>query len=294
MFISEFLRADNKGHENFEFVDVNLDSDTPVFIDPCLIEKDNTSWCADASKKIDSFFDGMYTEFRHGDIRKSGLFNHAGEQNATKLGYGNGFNGKGKTAEGLADSLSGLKLLAKDIPTISCIQDMSVFVEGVAEDCTSDLITNILHGHLNDFTADQMEKYGCRPQGEKNIWTFDHVNKEWIQEVRPCWEYNGSEILLVPKRIVRKNYLFHPHQYLYSVIIERIRRENGWDDLTKHDIWDNLSKTGEHWEYSKVRSYSREYPDAVTEYHEKIPYYYGKKNGTMSDQDLDSVVYSRK
>lgn len=104
----------------------------------------------------------------------------------TKLGYGNGENGKGKTATGLIDSFRGLSVLVHDIPTISRAQDIPVMVEGFAEDCMSDLLTNILHEPLNDFTAEQMRKYGCAPQTERAIWTFDAENKTWIQVIKPC------------------------------------------------------------------------------------------------------------
>lgn len=291
MYISNYLGLELKGHQNYDFVDAYLDDDNRLFIDPCMLEGADDTWSINATSIMRAFFDRFFEELRDGHLLESGLLDHAGEQNATKLGYGNGENGKGKTATGLIESFKGLAVLVHDIPTISRAQDIPVMVEGFAEDCMSDLLTNILHGPLNDFTAQQMRKYGCRPQAEKTIWTFDASSRTWMQVKRPCWLYKGKELLLVPKWIVRRNFLFKAHQYLYCVIVDRIRKENGWDDLKKIDVWNNLPHTGLHWEYDTVIAYSKDNPEALTEYHKRLPSYYSRANGCMSDEDLDDAVY---
>lgn len=291
IFVSDYLGTGFKGHHNYEFIDVFLNGDNKLFIDPCLLERAGDPWCKNAANIMKIFFDCLFEELRNNTLNVSGLLSHAGEQNATKLGYGNGYNGKGKTAEGLWECISGLSALVHEIPTISRPQDIPVLVEGFAEDCMSDLLTNILHEPLNAFTCEQMSKWKCFSQGEKAIWTFDVSRKEWHQVIRPCWYYKDKELLLVPKWIVRPNFLFKAHQYLYSVIVERIRRENGWDDLKKIDIWNNFPRTSDHWEYEKVVSYSREHPDALSDYHNCMPHFYCRAHGCLTDDDLDRVVY---
>ena len=293
MFISDFLDIGVKGHCNFEFVDAYLKDDNRLFIDPCMIEGAEDPWSTNAAFIMRAFFDRFFEELRGNTLYQSGLLSHAGEQNATKLGYGNGFNGKGKTADGLWESIHGLSSLVHVIPTIDRAQDIPVLVEGFAEDCMSDLLTNILHEPLNQFTCEQMRKWGSPPQGEVDIWTFDPFAQKWVQVCRPCWYYRGRELLLVPKWIVRKNYLFKAHQYLYSIIVERVRREIGLMDLKKVDIWNNLPKKSEHWEYAYAIDYTREHPDALSEYHDQLPRFYRRAHGCMSDKDLDIAVYGR-
>ena len=291
MFISEYLELGVMGHCNFDFVDVYLDDDNRLFIDPCLIEGADDPWSKNASWIVSSFFDCVFAGLKSNSLDPQTLFAHAGEQNATKLGYGNGENGKGKTASGLWYSLQGLSRLVKRIPTISRAQDIPVLVEGFAEDCMSDLLTNILHEPLNRFTSQQMQLWGCPPQGEKSIWTFNPLRCEWTYVPRPCWSYNGKEILLVPKWIVRRNYLFKVHQYLYSVIVERVRRENDWNDLRKIDIWNNLPRNSPHWEYETAIEYTVAHPETLDEYHNCMPSFYHRANGHMSDDDLDRATY---
>lgn len=290
MYITDYLGIP-KGHAKIAFVDCSLDSDNRFFIDPMLIELSSDPWCMKSTCTIKIFFDLLYDMFKSPACYSGDLLSHAGEQNATKLGYGNGFNGKGKTELGLWESLRGLQSLLKDIPTICVPQDIPVFVKNFAEDCMSDLLTNILHEPLNTFTREQMGHWGIPPQGEKNIWTFNADIGGWSSVTRPCWYYKGKELLLVPKWIVRKNFLFCTHQYLYSVIAERIRRESGRNDWKKIDIINNLPHKSSHWEYDNAISYTREYPEALSEYHRRMPKFYRRANATLGDDDLDREIY---
>lgn len=106
IFISDYLGVKMKGHQNYEFVDAFLNGDNRLFIDPCMIEGAEDPWCKNAANIMKAFFDCLFDGLREKTLYTSGLLSHAGEQNATKLGYGNGYNGKGKTAEGLWDALA--------------------------------------------------------------------------------------------------------------------------------------------------------------------------------------------
>lgn len=289
MFFSDYIKDGRKGHVNFDFVDVQLDSDNRVFIDPAVLESATDEWSINANKYVQSFFDCLFANLKNNQFE--GLFTHAHEQNATKLGYGNGKNGKGKTADGLEETLSKLKNLVNEIPTINKVEDIPVLVEGFAEDCMSDLLTNILHEQLNEFTAQQMKRRGIPADGMKTFWTWDRINNTWNQVKKESWLYNDRELLMVPKWIVRKNYLFKAHQYLYGVIIERMQAEKGWHDMKKIDVLNNMTKDNEHWEYDKVIQYTKEHPDALEEYHKRIPKYYQRAHGIMSDEELDVAIY---
>ena len=289
MFLSDFIKDGRKGHVNFDFVDVQLDSDNRIFIDPVVLENATDDWSISANKCVQSFFDSLYEGLKNN--RSDNLFDHAHEQNATKLGYGNGQNGKGKTADGLADIVNKLKMLLHDIPTVSRGEDIPVLIEGFAEDCMSDLLTNILHEQLNAFTAYEMELRKIPADSRQTFWTWDMENSTWKQVTRECWFYKGRELLMVPKWIVRKSYLFKAHQYLYGVIIERIQAENGWENLKKIDILNNMPKNNEHWEYEEVIQYTKKHPEALEEYHKRIPKYYSRSHGIMSNEELDKAIY---
>lgn len=45
-----------RGHSNFDFVDINTDYDTELFIDPCLIEIINTPFSYEAMYNFERLF----------------------------------------------------------------------------------------------------------------------------------------------------------------------------------------------------------------------------------------------
>lgn len=293
MFITEYLGIP-KGHRTIDFVDITTGDDTRLFIDPCLIERGKDALSHAAAALISDFADMMYADMRSGRWHNTHVFDEAHEIHATKLGYGNGNNGKGKTPSGMRDSLSGLCQLANEIPSISTIQDISILVEGFAEDCMSDLLTNILRHLLGKFTAEQMEYFGMASDGIHEIRYWDDSKHCWNSSREPYWLVDGRKVLLVPKWWVRKRFLFKAHQYLYGVIIERIQNEYGYGDLTKRDIWHNLERDSKHWEYNKVIDFTKENPDALAAYHIRMHRYYNRANGCLDDDDLDMAVYGRR
>ena len=56
MYLSDYIKDDRKGHVNFEFVDVQLDSDNRIFIDPVVLENATDEWSIKANNCVQSFF----------------------------------------------------------------------------------------------------------------------------------------------------------------------------------------------------------------------------------------------
>ena len=81
---------------NYAFVDVVVNDDNLLFIDPILLETARDRWCQGANAIVQSFFNAFYEAYRtKNQVKKEELLSHAGEQNGTRLGYGRGDNGKG-------------------------------------------------------------------------------------------------------------------------------------------------------------------------------------------------------
>lgn len=291
MRISSFFGL-RKGHAAFDFIDIDANGDTLLFLDPCLIESGTDPLSVEAALTIADFEDSLFDEMRNGNWYETDILNYAHEVHDTKLGYGTGRNGKGKTAPGIRESFTHLHHLANGIPTISEIQDLSVFVEDFAEDCLSDLLTNILRRLLHEFTANQMMLLGKEPDGYRPIQYWDRYTHEWLISEEPFWEINGERILLVPKGWVRRHFLFNAHRYLCGVIIERIRRSDpGYRGMSKEDIHRNMERTCEHWEYDAVINHTHRDPDALEEYHDYMRRAYNKPSNSVTDDQLDRIVY---
>lgn len=130
-YVSTIWNIKQRGHENYSFVDVAVNTDNLLFIDPCLIESANDEGSQKAMMYINSFMDRLCASYRlERDEEKRYLLSHAGEQNATRLGYGNGHNGKGNTADGLLDIFCPLNDLIKQIKTIGKVEDLSLLGSG--------------------------------------------------------------------------------------------------------------------------------------------------------------------
>lgn len=295
-FISDYFNNGLKGHYNYNFVDVAVNDDNLLFIDPVLIELAKDQWCNDANATIQSFFDEFYEAYRNNDVqRKIVLLSHAGEQNGTRLGYGQGDNGKGNTAKGLLDIFMPLENLLNKISTIRKAEDLPVLIPDFAEDGLSDLITNILHDHLNGFTMQQMKQYGIESNGLANFWTWSQTKGDWIRVERASYYIEGQEVLLVPKQIVRKKYLFSTNQYFNRIILEHMREEGGHMDgkkpIPKKDVVKAKRFSGEHWQYRESVSYTSKNNNVLEEYHDKLSSFYFENGNSMSDEDLDETIY---
>ena len=296
-YISDHLNHGIKGHVHYEFVDVAVNDDRRLFIDPVLIETAETPWCREANSIIRLFFDKFYQAYEQNDeVKKIEILAHAREQNGTKLGYGNGHNGKGNTAQGLIHIFRPLEKLVLKINTIRKPEDLPVLIPEFAEDGLSDLLTNILHDQLNQFTTQQLNKFGIKNNSTIRFWTWDRSKEDWEGVERPCYRIDGRELLLVPKNIVRKKYLFSTHQYFTRIILER-KREAGYGVIDgklipKKDIVAGKRNSGDsHWEYNEAISYTTKCNDALEEYHKKLPSFYAYRNFFMKDNELDDFLY---
>lgn len=295
-YVSDYLNKGVKGHFNYEFVDVIVDDDNLLFIDPMLIETSGDVWSKEARMSIQLFFDAFFEAYRKKDIlRKSELLSHAGEQNGTRFGYGRGDNGKGNTVNGLIDIFTPLENLIQEISTLRKVEDIPILIPNFAEDRLSDLLTNILHELLNAFTLQQMKKYNVQSNGNVCFWSWDREHSCWMQIEKPTFYVAGQELLLVPKQVVRKKYLFSTSQYFNRIILERMREDGGYMDgdklIPKKDIVKAKRFSGEHWQYDEAVLYTKKNNDALDEYHKKLPMFYFENGNSMLDEELDELIY---
>lgn len=295
-YVSDYWNKGIKGNLNYDFVDVVVNDDNMLFIDPLLIEIAGDEWCQEANVTVKSFFDEFYKAYREKDtLKKKELLSHAGEQNGTRFGYGRGDNGKGNTVNGLIEIFTPLEQLLQEISTMKKAEDLPLLIPDFAEDGLSDLLTNVLHDQLNRFTLQQMKNYGVESNVSLLYWTWDRNQLCWKEVERPSYCVNGQELLVVPKHIVRKKYLFSTSQYFNRIILERIREEGGYMDgdkpIPKKDVVKAKRFSGEHWQYDESVSYTKKNNDALNEYHQKLPNFYTENGHFMEDEELDELIY---
>lgn len=118
-FVSDFWNNGIHGHMHYDFVDVAINNDNLLFIDPILLENSQDVECQHANAIVQSYFNSFYAAYKsNNEYKKKIILAHAGEQNGTHLGYGNGINGKGNTVHGLLNTFSPLECLLQDVSSI--------------------------------------------------------------------------------------------------------------------------------------------------------------------------------
>lgn len=297
MRISDYFNV-KSGHSNFDFVDILTDDDTELFIDPCLIEVGITDFCVSANKTLQDYFDSFYALYRNNKSlnEKLNLFQFAHEINATKLGYGNGDNGKAKTADGMVETFQPLQRLADENVPLAKAIDLPIFIKDFAEDCLSDMITNIIFAELNSYTVKQCNLYSIEltPLPKKYHY-WDSYSHSWKLYDGNGLVIDGKVILLVPKNVVRHSYYYNTEQYFSRIILEKKQA----DETTyatdgkeikpyKKDLRKNLLNS--HSDILNVcEDETMNSPYLLEEHHNLMQSAYANRG--LSDSELDYWVY---
>ena len=278
-----------------------MKSDRKLFIDPSLISISKDPLCVESNQVISSYFDKFYTSYRNGDTTGiNELLAHAREVSDTHIGYGGTFNGSGNTAKGLMDKFSNLSSFITKINSVSLASDLPVFIRDFDKDGLSDMITNIIRLQLYNFTQKQMALYGISSNSTCSFFTWCVEKNDWdyIRNV-PSYAHENGNILLVPKEIVQKNYLCRAEHFFRHVILERMQHDETYTDSLgktiipyKKELEAKINKQNKAWKQDFVIDYTSQFPDALSEYHKRIPEFY--YNRRMTDDELDFTVYGRR
>ena len=297
MNISKKLNLGINSHSEIEFVDIKLETDIKLFLDPCLIDICDESYGEEARNTISSYFDKFFKLYAKNsdDAEKLKLFEHSHEINATKLGYGNGDNGKAKTAEGMLKTFRGVTPLIRNFKMNHPI-DLAVFIKDYSEDCLSDTLTNILFKVLSDFTIKQCKKYGIDTiKAKKDYYFWEPKIGDWAKYQGNSLIIDGEDFLLVPKIFVRSSFYYNTSQYFSRIILEKIQDENEWIDSdgktqrpTKKSLRKGIVFHNKDVLMSAIEQTNKQ-PDLLDLYHQLIPGAYSNK--AMSDEGLDKITY---
>lgn len=226
MHFTNFFNINNSnGHRDLNFIDIDLDKDTKLFIDPSLINGLLDDFCENSNNTITSFFNCIFDNFKNNNTEALKLLlNYGHEPNETKLGMSSGKpKGKGTTSDGLYDIFKDIAHRnLMDYELIEDPMDLCVFVHKFAEDKMSDLITNVIRNQLYQFTVAQCNNYGISLSENKT-----NLGKYWdidASDWKTLYDYallvNEKPILLVPKNIVRDKYIYSVNQYFNIKILE--------------------------------------------------------------------------
>lgn len=148
----------NKSQAELDFVDIDVNEDIPLFIDPFFISIRSDNWSIEVNRTIKDFFQKVINLIRQNNIREGKeLFRHLHEPNTTCLGMSKGVpQGKGVGKRDTDDIFESI-VQSRAIQTglIQDIEDNLLFVDQFGKDKLSDMTTNIITKHVIEYTQEQ-------------------------------------------------------------------------------------------------------------------------------------------
>ncbi|WP_157970960.1 hypothetical protein [Pseudogemmobacter bohemicus] len=138
-----------------DFVDVELNTDTQLYICPYAIQIRDDDWSATCGDLIRSFFSEVLNQLRADNRRRvDHLLGHLREPNETRLGQSQGRPRGAGVGDDRAALLAGALVRSRAYQTglLEDISEAELFIHGVGRDTISDLTTNIIRGALAEYT----------------------------------------------------------------------------------------------------------------------------------------------
>lgn len=315
MYISEKLGLTIEGHKDIDFVDININTDVALYIDPTLIDGLPTSWCKETKEILLNFFGNAFECCKTKNYsRLYKLVAFGREPNETKLGLSiEKSQGKGTGSDHLYTifkSVADQCLIEKGL--IELPSELCVFVNDFAEDRMSDLVTNIIRRQLYKFTVQQCEKLGV--ELAKEIcgigYYWDADSERWQALFGSPLYVNGKKILLVPKIIVRKKFIVSAAQYLQKHVLtqrqsyhlakvtewchKKYNKSKGYyyAPPTKKELYEKEVKGHDHKTF--IRDFAMDNPKMAGFFRKRQVSEKDIWKYVLSDHELDYYVYSIK
>lgn len=228
MRISQIFDLKKTQHE-LDFVDVDIDVDTPLFLDPYFIAKSDFPIAFEAHLSLRTFFECLLLALRENRLADAQeLFSHLGETNEICLGFSQTKpQGKGM---GPSDALRIFKSLresrALQTGIMEDIEDFRLFVDNVDKDKMSDMTANIIKKQLIQYTQSQCALWNIpltndTPSG----YYWNRSTNSWENSYTSMLVVNGRKILLVPKRIVSFSTEYAPQKYMQHFVLNFLQHE---------------------------------------------------------------------
>lgn len=210
-----------------EFLDVDLSTDTKVFVDPYAFRFIETDWAREATALLQDFYSQVAHAVR---TRNNGqamyLLASLSEPNEAHLGLSRGRSRGSGVGDGLAQTLIDAFIKSPAIAEglADELEESVLFIESIGHDRLSDMTINIVRRPLIDFTQEMCERYGIEmTQGLDSGQMWDRHRHEWRAEHVDLPMPSGK-LLLIPKAVVRKTNTFDPGEYLQHFVLPYLQR----------------------------------------------------------------------
>jgi hypothetical protein len=208
---------------SLDFVDVILDGDTKLFVDPRAFRLLRTPWSESCVDLIQEFFSAVLDAIHNDDEQRARMLLWGlGEPNETHLGLSKGSRARGRgVGRILADELykSLYESEARKSGLLQDLEDTALMVEGIGADRISDITTNVIRPRLLEYTEEVAETYSIPLEEIESGHMWKPSTEQWEAHFVKQPVVKNERLLLVPKAVVRYKLDFNPGSYYTRTIL---------------------------------------------------------------------------
>ncbi|MGS0998254.1 hypothetical protein [Rhodanobacter sp. UC4451_H18] len=228
MRVSEYFKL-GKSQPYLDFVDIRLDTDIEVFVDPTALKDLKSIWGHECASLVQHYFNAALQKVRDGDDHGAiQLVSQLRERNEFHLGFSSA-KSQGRafglqSAESVWGALSKSKAAKSGL--LRDLEDTCLLIEGIGRDMISDAVCNIIRGPLIRYTQDTCRYYGIplTPNVASGpVWNPDE--QTWKSTFVELPTTNEGKIILVPKLIVRHRLSYQYSEYYTHYLLPEMQSE---------------------------------------------------------------------
>ena len=311
MKVSEVLNLEKNQFE-LDFVDIDIDGDLPLFIDPIYISKANTPMVNKMYSTLNNFFEYLMDLINTENITEArNIFMNLNEVNDIHLGLSkNESRGNGigeKYQKKIFDNI--LNIAQKHEGLLNQIQDIKIFVQGIDRDRISDMVANIIKKELIEYTKQQCELNNIPlTPGVQTGFFWDTTSKSWENKLDDMLVRDGKRIILVPRLIVSYakeytaskfvqhfalNYLQEQNIKDNTSLVQRYKNKNGktrvW--VTKKSIREKEKENGRKIDKEWIANFTQKNPKIFNDFNESVKKI--KPEGSTNTEGIDKKAVAQ-
>jgi len=229
MRVSQQYKLKRKQAE-LDFVDVPLDTDLQVFVEPTAIRALDTQWSSQCVALLQNFFSNVLSAVKTGNrARAVSLLGSLNERNDFHLGYSSGKSRGHAFGKGSAGSVWESLLTSKAAKSgvLSDLEDTALLIEGVGVDMISDAVCNIIRAPLIEYTQDMCRYYGIpMVAGVSSGPCWDLQTQNWVARHVELPMPKSESLVLVPKSIVRLAGVYDVGAYYRHYLLPEMQKQH--------------------------------------------------------------------
>ncbi|WP_272027710.1 hypothetical protein [Kocuria rosea] len=220
-------------HADVPFLDVHLDHDNQLFLDPSAIRNATGPRARQAQALLQAYFTEVLrlrqSAGHEAQTRGRALLAGLHEPNENRLGFSQGGVGGHAIGPGIADDL--WDLLGNNPAAVDAaltrIEDIPLFIHQVGDDLISDLTTRIIYPVLAQFTSEMVQRYPALGQHltTERIGIYSPQTQTWEEEAFTLPYAFDRQILLIPKNWVFWRLLMDPDAFYNRFATTSVQEE---------------------------------------------------------------------